>query len=189
MSDEQQEPVVAKAAPEPLPTELQEAAGDLITGGSLRGGRPELLTTPGQLVELLTLLRELPDPYSRLTDICGVDWGERLQVVYALCRGYGAEMILVKVDLPRKSAEIPSVTGLWQLAAWPEMEVAEMFGVTFTGHPSPGHLLLPEDFTGYPMLKDYEYDRTNPLMSPDPLRDDPDAVLGTPAPEDETVEP
>jgi len=189
MSDELQQPVVAEPRPEPLPAELQEAAGDLITGGSLRGGRPELLTTPGQLVDLLSRLRELPEPYSRLTDICGVDWGDRLQVVYALCRGYGAEMVLVKVDLPRQRAEVPTVTGLWKLAAWPEQEVGEMFGVTFVGHPSPGHLLLPEGFAGYPLLKDYEYDRTNPLMSPDPLRDDPDSVLGTPSLEDETVEP
>jgi NADH:ubiquinone oxidoreductase subunit C len=115
-----------------------------------------------------------------------VDLGDRVRVIYALCQGYTAEILLVKVDVPRRGGELPTATGLWQLADWPEREVAEMFGVTFTGHPHPGHLLLPEDFTGYPLLKDYVYDRENPLTSPDPLREDPDAVLGTPAAEDET---
>lgn len=173
----------AVAAPfQPLPDALAEAAGDLIAGGCMAGGRPELLTTPGQLLPLLTRLgREIPDPYSRLSDICGVDLGELLHVVYVLCRGYTAEMILVKVEVPRRNGELPSVTGLWRLAEWAEREVGEMFGVTFTGHPYPQHLLLPEDFAGHPLLKDYVYDREDPWLSPDPLRDDPDAVLGTPA--------
>ena len=186
MSEGQEQQIASVSSPEPLSAELQEIAGDLTTGGCVRAGRPELLTTPEILLPLLNRLHELPEPYSRLTDLCGVDWGDRVQVVYALCRGYGAEMVLVKVDLPRAQAAVPTVTGLWQLAFWPEREVAEMFGVTFVGHPNCEHLLLPEGFVGYPLLKDYEYDRSNPLLSPDPLREDPDAVLGGPPSEDET---
>jgi NADH-quinone oxidoreductase subunit C len=154
----------------------------------------EIRTTADELIPLLTRLKtEGPEPYARLTDICGVDRGERLEVVYSLCQGYTAGRLLVKLDLPRRNAEVPTATKLWPLAEWAERETGEMFGIKFTGHPRPEHLLLPEDFVGYPLLKDYVYDRDNPLMSPDPLRDDPDAVLGTPAeaasaPEEEPAE-
>ena len=185
MSEETPGEVVA-APPEPLPEALAQAAGGLIVGGCMAGGRPELLTTPEQLIPLLTRLgRELPEPFSRLTDLCGVDVGDRLHVVYALCRGYTGEMILVKVEAPRRGAELPTATGLWRLAEWAEREVAEMFGVVFGGHPNPQPLLLPEGFAGHPLLKDYVYDRENPLLSPDPLREDPDTVLGTPPAEAE----
>ena len=54
----------------------------------------------------------------------------------------------------------------------------EMFGMTFTGHPEPEHLLLPEDWEGYPLRKDYVVDREHEWTRPDPLREDPAQALG-----------
>lgn len=163
---------------EPLPPALQEAVGDLLTEGYLRGSTPELITTPEQVLALLTrLARELPQPYQRLVDLCGVDWSDHLQVVYHLYRDYTAESVVVKVDLPSDGAQLPTATDLWGLATWPEREVAEMFGITFANHPDPRPLLLPEDFAGYPLRKDYQYDRQSPYTSPDPWREDPASAL------------
>ena len=62
----------------------------------------------------------------------------------------------MKADIPRSGGVVPSVVYLYEAAEWLENEVYEMFGVTFEGHPNPRRLILPEWFTGYPMLRDYE---------------------------------
>jgi len=178
VSEDTQQETNAASALEPLPERWQAVVGDLVVEGGIRGGVPELRTTPELLVELLDRLRSLEEPFNRLTDMCGVDHGDRLQVVYFLCRGYTGDLLVVKVDLPRRGASVPSVTALWPAAHWPEREIAEMFGITFDGHPEPGHLLLPDDFEGHPLLKDFECDREHPWLSPDPLREDPAGTLG-----------
>ena len=53
-----------------------------------------------------------------------------------------------------------------------------MFGIAIEGHPDPRKLLLPEDWEGYPLRKDYEYPLEHPYLRPDPLHEDPAAVLG-----------
>ncbi|HEY3398025.1 MAG TPA: NADH-quinone oxidoreductase subunit C [Armatimonadota bacterium] len=177
MSEEtpQVEPV---ATTPPLSPEWQAAVGDLIVAGLTRNDHPELVTTPELLLGLLTRLRELDPPYDLLHDLCGVDRGEHLEVVYRLYQGYGPQSLVVKVQTPRSGGRLPSVTALWPLANWAEREAAEMFGLTFTGHPDPKHLLLPEGFVGYPLRKDFVIDRSDPYLAPDPLRDDPLTALG-----------
>jgi NADH-quinone oxidoreductase subunit C len=63
--------------------------------------------------------------------------------------------ITLKVRLPREEAQVPSVAAVWPTAAWLEREVYDMFGIEFSGHPDPRRLLLPEDWEGHPLLKDY----------------------------------
>jgi NADH:ubiquinone oxidoreductase subunit C len=181
---------------QPLPEEWQAAAGDLLVEGCLRRDVPELVTTPEQVIPLLERLRGgeasppapspapaagergvLTEPYNRLTDMCGADLGDHLQVLYFLCQGYTGKLLTVKVNLPR-DGHLPTATGLYALANWPEREIMEMFGLTFTGHPEHAHLLLPEDWPGYPLRKDYVYDRESEWTRPDPMREDPGKALG-----------
>ena len=182
MSDEVQEPQAPKKieetpAVEPLPEEWQAAVGDLLVESNLRRGVPELLVTPENLIGLLERLRALDEPYNRLTDLCGVDRGDHLQIAYFLCQGYTGKLLVVKVNVPR-DGQVPTATGLWAIANWPEREIMEMFGMTFTGHPEPAHLLLPEGWEGYPLRKDYVYDREHEWTRPDPMREDPGKALG-----------
>jgi len=62
----------------------------------------------------------------------------------------------MKADVPRSGGAVPSIVHLYEAADWLENEVYEMFGVTFEGHPNPRRMILPEWFTGHPMLRDYE---------------------------------
>ena len=111
------------------------------------------------IVGICRFLKEHPDlRYDFLADLCGVDWLERreprFEVVYNLYSIPRADRIRVKVRVP-DGTEVPSVTGVWPTANWHEREVFDMFGIRFAGHPDLRRILMPEDWEGYPLRKDY----------------------------------
>jgi NADH-quinone oxidoreductase subunit C len=61
----------------------------------------------------------------------------------------------VKVRLDGNAAHVQTVSGVWPAANWLEREVWDLFGIAFDGHPDPRRLLMPEDWDGYPLRKDY----------------------------------
>jgi NADH-quinone oxidoreductase subunit C len=67
--------------------------------------------------------------------------------------------LAIKCLLPKSAASLPSTVPVYRASQWHERECAEMFGITFVGHPDPRHILLPDDWLGYPMRKDYEFPR------------------------------
>ncbi|MCJ7507792.1 MAG: NADH-quinone oxidoreductase subunit C [candidate division Zixibacteria bacterium] len=89
--------------------------------------------------------------------IFAVDRTDSLEMVYVLFSLEKRHKLCLKVKLPRKDAEIDSVTPIWEAANWFEREMTELFGIKFKGHPDPRPLLLAEDWNeGYPMLRDWE---------------------------------
>ncbi|MCP4728417.1 MAG: NADH-quinone oxidoreductase subunit C [bacterium] len=80
---------------------------------------------------------------------------ERFAVVYHLYSFTYLTRLRVKAWVPENDTKIPTLIPLWKTADWQEREIAEMFGITFDGHPYLKKLLLPDDFTGYPLRKDY----------------------------------
>jgi NADH-quinone oxidoreductase subunit C len=66
-----------------------------------------------------------------------------------------ATRLLIRTRIPQDKAELPSAVGVYRGANWHERETSEMFGVTFTGHPNPIPLLLPDGFDGHPLRKDF----------------------------------
>ncbi len=167
------------AGKQALPADLAQALGGAVREGYVEGGTVWLDVAPQGIVETLETLRDKASPqYNHLSDVCGVDLGEEIGVVYHLFNLMGAEAAVVKVRLPRAKPKLPTATQLWLMADWAEREVAEMYGVEFVGHPDPRKLLLPDDWEGYPLLRDYVYPLEHPYLSPDPLREDPAAVLG-----------
>jgi NADH-quinone oxidoreductase subunit C len=65
--------------------------------------------------------------------------------------------LAIKALLPKSAAALPTLVPVYRASQWHERECAEMFGITFVGHPDPRNILLPDDWVGYPLRKDYEF--------------------------------
>jgi NADH-quinone oxidoreductase subunit C len=109
--------------------------------------------------EACVLLRDNPNfPFNYLSDITCVDWypsEPRFEVVYHLLSIPKKDRVRLKVRLDGSSPVIESVTSVWPGANYFEREVFDLFGVRFTGHPYLRRLLMPEDWEGHPLRKDY----------------------------------
>lgn len=111
------------------------------------------------LREACVLLRDDSEcPFNFLSDLTCVDWypaEPRFEVVYHLFSIAKKERVRLKVKLNGDSPVIESVTSVWPGANYFEREVYDLFGVRFTGHPYLRRLMMPEDWEGYPLRKDY----------------------------------
>lgn len=109
--------------------------------------------------EACALLRDDAEfPFNYLSDLTCVDWypsEPRFEVVYHLLSIVKKERVRLKVKLDGASPVIESVTPVWPGANYFEREVFDLFGIRFTGHPYLRRLLMPEDWEGYPLRKDY----------------------------------
>jgi NADH-quinone oxidoreductase subunit C len=97
-------------------------------------------------------------PFNYLSDVTCVDWypsDPRFEVVYHLLSISKKERVRLKVRLAEESPVVDSVTSVWPAANYFEREVFDLFGVRFTGHPYLRRLLMPEDWEGHPLRKDY----------------------------------
>jgi len=109
--------------------------------------------------EACVLLRDDSDcPFNFLADVTCVDWfpsEPRFEVVYHLLSIPKKERVRLKVRLGSSSPALDSVTSVWPAANYFEREIFDLFGVRFTGHPYLRRLLMPEDWEGHPLRKDY----------------------------------
>ena len=96
-----------------------------------------------------------------------------LEALYHFCSG--AAVVTLRVSLPRECAAIPSICGIIPAASLFERELGEMFGITVTGTPNPDRLLLPDDWPDgvYPLRKDFDPQKAQPVQNPQTGRDDP----------------
>jgi NADH-quinone oxidoreductase subunit C len=112
---------------------------------------------------LLTALQTLRDEFGfdLLVDITCVDYlkyrgaTDRFGLVYLLANTETNERLTVRVFVNEPETEVPSVVALWEGANWMEREVFDMFGIRFDGHPDLRRILMPEEFTAFPLRKDY----------------------------------
>jgi NADH-quinone oxidoreductase subunit C len=112
------------------------------------------------LIDLVTYLRDEPRlRFNFLSDVGGLDLGEfatpRFAVVYQLYSLVNNHRLRIKVYLEEDDAHVPTVSGVWKTANWLEREVYDMFGVTFDNHPDLRRILMPADYEGYPLRKDF----------------------------------
>ena len=126
-------------------------------------GQVAVVTRRGRILDILRRLRDGEEfRMDHLRALCGVDdsaretaWPERFEVVYELYSIGLRHGIRLRALVPEDDARIASATVLWPGANWPEREVFDLFGIRFTGHPDLRRVLLPEDWVGHPLLKDY----------------------------------
>jgi NADH-quinone oxidoreductase subunit C len=139
--------------------EARSAIGPEITETSFRDNR-RLIVPAERLLTLLTWLKQHRS-FDMLVDITAVDYLEypnavdRFGVIYMFLNMTSGERIVVKTSLNPPELELPSVVSLWRGADWMEREVYDMFGITFAGHPDHRRILMPEEFTAFPLRKDY----------------------------------
>ena len=113
----------------------------------------------GAIREACAILRDQADcPFNYLADLTCVDWypaEPRFEVVYHLLSIATKERVRLKVRLDGSSPVIESVTSVWPGANYYEREVFDLFGVRFAGHPRLERIMMPENWEGHPLRKDY----------------------------------
>lgn len=134
---------------------------------------PNLHVEPQAIVEACRYLRDDPElKFDILSDLTGLDLPKenKIQVVYHLYSYSHRHQIVLKVDLPRENPHVSTMEGVWKAANWFEREVFDLFGVVFEDHSDLRRILLPEDWVGHPLRKDYveqeEYDGISTQRAP-----------------------
>lgn len=136
-----------KAALKTVPVQEEEFHGEIT-----------LEVAKEHLKEVLSFFKQTPEPgYEVLMDLTGVDYIEprkRTLVVYWLHNPVNYERVRVTVWVSRDEP-LPTVTDLWEGANWYERELFDLFGVRFAGHPDLKRILMPDDWVGHPLRRDY----------------------------------
>jgi NADH-quinone oxidoreductase subunit C len=132
---------------------------DSFTTSTFRDNQ-RIIVAPDRLGATLKCLKEEAG-FDMLVDITAVDYlhypdaRDRYGVVYALLSTERGERVYVKTLLNEPDLALPSAFSLWKGADWMEREVYDMYGVVFEGHPDLRRILMPEEFTAFPLRKDY----------------------------------
>ena len=115
---------------------------------------------PQSLIDVLSFLKS-DCGFDLLVDITAIDLLEypdarnRFRVIYALANTATAERLYIRTQLDEPDLTLASAVPLWLGANWMEREVFDMFGIKFAGHPNLKRILMPEEFTAFPLRKDY----------------------------------
>ena len=116
-------------------------------------------TSRDTLPDVARALRDRPDlAFRLLAELTAADYWPaepRFELVYILISIANRARLRLKVRLNADDARVATVTNVWPAANWLEREVWDLFGIVFDGHPDPRRLLMPEDWDGYPLRKDY----------------------------------
>jgi NADH-quinone oxidoreductase subunit C len=154
---------------------LRERLGDgVLETHDFRGDHTAVIRREA-ITEALGRCRDNPElAFDLLTDLSAVDYlkfpgredGPRFEVVYHLYSVAHNHRLRLKVRVEQDDAWVPTATALWPIADWLEREVWDMFGIRFEGHPDLRRLLLPEEFVGHALRKDYPINRRQPLIGP-----------------------
>ncbi|MGH9619603.1 MAG: NADH-quinone oxidoreductase subunit C [Bryobacteraceae bacterium] len=134
---------------------INEELPDAIVEARVPHGEVELVIAPEHLVAACKLLKDRG--YQQLSGVTGVDWWPReprFEVVYFL-RSFQNNWRLRLIVRAAEDQEIDSVTSVWRGANWYEREVFDLFGVTFRNHPSLERIMMPADWEGFPLRRDY----------------------------------
>ncbi|EFM09073.1 NADH (or F420H2) dehydrogenase, subunit C [Paenibacillus curdlanolyticus YK9] len=118
---------------------------------------PTLVVRPEYLLRTAELFKEHASLSCRyLRNVSGVDYETHLEVVYHLVNLETGENYTIKSRADRQDPIVDSVTPVWETANWNEREIYDLLGVQFKGHPDMRRIMMPDDWVGYPLRKDYE---------------------------------
>jgi len=142
----------------PLVDAIKERFGDQFVKAYSFIGQNQIEVKKDRIVEIMAFLRDNDIvPFNYLADETAVHWPkeEQFEIVYILYSFTKNEHVRVKTRI-KEWEEIESVVQVWTTADWLEREVYDMFGVRYANHPNLTRILLPEDWVGHPLRKDYD---------------------------------
>ena len=155
------------------------AAPSLFAAADAKDGMPTIYVPLDRLPEVGAVLRDDPElRFVFLADIVPVDYyprQPRFEVIYILaCPGTGGygdapKRLRLKIRVP-EGASVPTVSSVWAAANWAEREAYDLYGLSFAAHPDPRRILMPEDWEGFPMRKDYPVQINQPVKTYEPLQ-------------------
>lgn len=131
---------------------------DAVTDAMVHRSETTLIVSASRIKDVCLFLRDDESwQFKLLADLAGVDWPERdsrFDVVYNLYSPAHNLRLRLKVQVSEADV-VPSVVSVWSTANWHEREVFDMFGVKFDGHPDLRRILMPDDWEGHPLRKDF----------------------------------
>lgn len=142
-----------------IAAELQSALGDAVLEvKAATAGDSYVRIDAARLRDAALRLRDDEKlRFDYLMCLSGADFGkETLGVVYHLSSMIHRHKVTVRVEVPAGDPKVPSVADVWPTANWHEREAWDMFGIVFGGHPDLRRMLLPEDYPGHPLRKDFK---------------------------------
>lgn len=135
--------------------------GDEITAAKRFRDQDFITVRKDRIVEILLVMRDHPDcAYNWVSDIFGVDLlgfdkEPRFEVIYSLYSLKTYRRIVIKAEVDEDDPAIDSVHEVWTAAPWPEREIYDLFGIHFNNHPDLRRIMMPDDWIGHPLRKDF----------------------------------
>jgi NADH-quinone oxidoreductase subunit C len=138
---------------------LKQHDGEAVVSAVADGPYPHVVLKAEKLVAVAGFLKS--ERWLRLDllrCISAIDWPTKnsMEVVYDLISTSLGHAFAIKVVLDRANVQVESVSGIWPAAEWHEREAFDLMGVTFLHHPDLRRILMPEDWPGHPLRKDYQ---------------------------------
>jgi len=149
--------------PTEIADRLQQRFGEGILEALPEDKHPRIHTQAAHWRSIAEYLHNDRDlAFDFLSCLTGLDYvaDNELAVAYDLYASKHDHWFAVKVFCDRENPHIPSVMDLWPAADWHEREAYDMVGITFDGHTDLRRILLPEDWEGFPLRKDYQFPRS-----------------------------
>ena len=142
---------------------LKAKFGETVLAVSEFRGETTVVVKKEEIVAVCTFLKhELG--YNFLTDLCAIDYlgqAPRFMMVYQLYSIGAHQRLRIKAAVEESDARIDTVSCVWATANWLERECNDLMGIVFNNHPDPRRILMPDDWVGHPLRKDY------PVQGPD----------------------
>lgn len=142
---------------EEIGTLLKNQFGDAILEVKLDVGEPWANVNPGRIAEVSRFLRDHSSTrFDYLRSLAALDYPTEFELVYHLFSLQHRHAFILKTRIPRENPSVATVEGVWPAANWHEREAYDLMGILFAGHSDLRRLLLPDDWEGHPLRKDYK---------------------------------
>lgn len=147
--------------PEEIYKNLSDKFGDSILGlDTEMAGDASINITSSAIAEVCQYLSENDSlAFDSLMCLSGLDLGLKEEVFFVVYHLYAMQhrhSVVLKTSMPKTDPQLPSVAHIWKTADWHERETYDLYGIVFEGHTDLRRILLPDDWEGYPLRKDYK---------------------------------